>query len=357
MNPIPTIAFFNNKGGVGKTSLVYHLAWMYADMNVRVVAADLDPQSNLTAAFLPSEQLEQLWLGNDQSPNTMFRCIEPLKRGVGDVSDPILLQVEPPTLFEESPLALLAGDLQLSSFEDQLSEVWPKCLDGDERAFRVMSAFWRVLQAGAKRHEASLILLDLGPNLGAINRAALIAADYVVVPLAPDLFSLQGLRNLGPTLREWRTQWQERVVKKPVASLTLPKGQMEPLGYVVLQHDERLNRPVRAFERWVERIPKVYHEQVLGEKEVTTAVDSLSTDPHHLGLLKNYRSLVPMAQEANKPLFHLKPADGAIGSHSHAVQSAARAFRELAIEIARRVAVREQRADLLQLEQVEPFWG
>jgi hypothetical protein len=32
------IAFFNNKGGVGKTSLVYHLAWMYSDLGVRVVA-------------------------------------------------------------------------------------------------------------------------------------------------------------------------------------------------------------------------------------------------------------------------------------------------------------------------------
>ncbi|MDB9481986.1 AAA family ATPase, partial [Dolichospermum circinale CS-537/05] len=35
------IAFFNNKGGVGKTSLVYHLAWMYQDLGLRVVAADL----------------------------------------------------------------------------------------------------------------------------------------------------------------------------------------------------------------------------------------------------------------------------------------------------------------------------
>ncbi len=43
------IAFFNNKGGVGKTTLVYHLAWMFAEMKLSVVAADLDPQSNLTS--------------------------------------------------------------------------------------------------------------------------------------------------------------------------------------------------------------------------------------------------------------------------------------------------------------------
>jgi chromosome partitioning protein len=51
----PIIAFLNNKGGVGKTTLVYHLAWMFADLGVRVLAADLDPQANLTAAFFGDE--------------------------------------------------------------------------------------------------------------------------------------------------------------------------------------------------------------------------------------------------------------------------------------------------------------
>ena len=60
MNP-KILTFFNNKGGVGKTSLIYHLAWTYADMGKRVVAVDLDPQANLTAAFLEEETIEKLW--------------------------------------------------------------------------------------------------------------------------------------------------------------------------------------------------------------------------------------------------------------------------------------------------------
>jgi cellulose biosynthesis protein BcsQ len=46
------IAFFNNSGGVGTTSLVYHLARMYAELGIPVVAADLDLQAHLTAMFL-----------------------------------------------------------------------------------------------------------------------------------------------------------------------------------------------------------------------------------------------------------------------------------------------------------------
>ena len=58
---VPVLTFFNNKGGVGKTSLVYHLAWMLYDLGHRVLACDLDPQANLTAAFLNEERLESLW--------------------------------------------------------------------------------------------------------------------------------------------------------------------------------------------------------------------------------------------------------------------------------------------------------
>jgi len=36
---VPVLAFFNNKSGVGKTSLVYHLAWMLSDMEYRVLGA------------------------------------------------------------------------------------------------------------------------------------------------------------------------------------------------------------------------------------------------------------------------------------------------------------------------------
>ena len=55
-----TLAFFNNKGGVGKTTLIYHLAWMFADMGKRVFVADLDPQANVTSMFLPESELEKL---------------------------------------------------------------------------------------------------------------------------------------------------------------------------------------------------------------------------------------------------------------------------------------------------------
>lgn len=69
-----TIAFFNNKGGVGKTSLVYNLGWMYADLGLCVVAADLDPQANLTSMFLDEDRLEALWT-NDGHAQTVYGAL------------------------------------------------------------------------------------------------------------------------------------------------------------------------------------------------------------------------------------------------------------------------------------------
>ena len=323
-----TIAFFNNKGGVGKTSLVYHLAWMFGELERRVVAVDLDPQANLSGMFLDEHRLSELWTTRDKK--TIDGNIAPLFEGTGDIANcPHLERVT-------DRIGLLASDLALSRREDELSAQWPKCLDGDTRAFRVTTAFARLIALAGKIFEAELALVDVGPNLGAMNRAALIASDYVVVPLAPDMFSLQGLRNVGPTLKTWRHAWKERVRNKPLdLQIHLPAGDMEPLGYIIMRHAIRLDRPVRAFARWIEQIPGEYTKSVMGEEHVPSTQHD--DDGNRLAHLKDYRSLMPMAQEANKPMFMLKPADGVIGAHQSAVQSCYKDFRELARDIIKRL--------------------
>jgi len=321
------VAFFDNKGGVGKTLLVYHLAWMFADQGCRVLAADLDPQANLSTMFLEEGRLEAFW-PMDESTHTVLAPVKPLLEGEGGIGDPYVEAVD--------DIGLLVGDLALSGLEDELSQQWPNCLDGHKRAFRVIGALSEVVRRAAARHEAELVLMDVGPNLGAINRAALIGADHVIVPLGPDLFSLKGLQNLGPTLRRWRREWQERLKKRP-ADIEVPEGRMQPAGYVVMQHSVRLDRPVRAYARWMARIPATYHDAVLGEPSGEAL--TVDADPECLATLRDYRSLMPMAQEARKPMFHLKPADGAIGAHVQAVLRCYRDFRALARTIADRTGL------------------
>ena len=325
-----TIAFFNNKGGVGKTSLVYHLAWMFGEIGHRVVAVDLDPQANLSGIFLDEDTLGKIWQDDDR--NTIDQDIAPLFQGIGDISD------DPHIEKINEKIGLLTGDLSLSKREDDLSGQWPKCLDGDERAFRVTTAFARLIARAGKEFQADIAFVDVGPNLGAINRAALIASDYVVIPLAPDLFSLQGLHNVGPILKDWRKAWQERIKKKPNGlDIDLPSGEMEAIGYVVMRHTTILSRPVQAYLKWIEKIPGEYKKSVIGESEESNRTVSIDKDKNALAHLKDYRSLMPMAQDANKPMFMLRPADGVIGAQQSAVQSCYKDFKSLANKIIKRI--------------------
>jgi hypothetical protein len=148
-------------------------------------------------------------------------------------------------------------------------------------------------------------LLDIGPSLDAITRAAMVASDHVVVPMAPDLYSLQGMQNLGPIRREWRQGWRDRVERSPRPDLGLPDGGMQPAGYVVLRHGIRVDRAVGPYERWLRRVPATYRQSILDEPPGNAP--PVAEDPHCLGLLKHYHSLIPMGQEARKP--PSRPAD------------------------------------------------
>lgn len=328
----PVLTFFNNKGGVGKTSLIYHLAWMFASLRKRVVIVDLDPQANLTAAFLDEDRIESIW-NNPSLGATIYQCVKPLS-GVGDIAQPQLQNIG-------TDLYLLPGDVALSGFEDSLSAEWPNSMGDNNlyRPMRILTAFWQVMQMAAAKVQADIVMVDIGPNLGAINRSVLLATDYVAIPLGADLFSLQGLSNLGPTLRSWNGLWQKRLdnwsrsqESAQYPDFCLPAGLMKPIGYLCQQHGVRLDRPVKAYDKWVQRIPAIYREAVLNESPVQGMRQE--ADPYCLATIKHYRSLIPMAQEHRKPIFYLTSADGAIGSHANAVVDAKKDFKQLAIKIA-----------------------
>ncbi|CAJ65453.1 MULTISPECIES: ParA family protein [Frankia] len=342
-----TMALFNNKGGVGKTTLAYHLAHMLQRMGHRVLAVDLDPQANLTAQFLDEDELTRLWAEPEDTASsapkpvefdarparvfpgtgTMATAIAPIMEGVGDVElpDPVMI---------EDGLWLLPGDVELSVFEDRLSAAWPNSFLGkDIAALRTTTALHRVIDNGARTVGAEIVLIDVGPNLGAINRASLLSADTVLMPLAADLFSLRGLRNLGPTLREWRSTWQGTVLPKVPERIPAPRGLMMPIGYIVMQPPARADRPAKAHDRWLDRIPEVF---------ATSVLTSGNPGPHdrsfEIATLRHYANLIPLAHDARKPMFELRAGDGALGGTQTAVRRCYSDFRDLAVKVRERLA-------------------
>lgn len=317
-----TITFFNNKGGVGKTTTVYHVAWMLSELGIRTITIDIDPQSNLTSMFLSNERLEEVY--GDNSSYTILDAITPIING-----DPFIpVHIENIT----NNLGLILGNLALSTFEDRLSDAWLKCLNRDIYSFKITSIFKTIIDDAARRFNAEIILIDVGPNLGAINRAVTISSDYIIMPVASDLFSLQGIKNLGMTLRQWKDEWNQRKALKPTNLPTsIPENNAHPAGYIVMQYSAKESRPVKSYLKWANRIPGIFEEFVL--ENLNSSAHNVDEDRYCIALLKHYRSLAPMSMEAHRPIFLLKPADGAIGAHVYAVRQSYEEFEALTRKI------------------------
>ena len=176
----------------------------------------------------------------------------------------------------------------------------------------------------AQAAQAEIVLVDLASSASAINRAALLACQYMVALVAPDLLSIHGFLGLAPRIEDWRGEWQRIRAANQVAS-QIGEGIAKPIGYVLREH------PVGISDSAIDWLPSVPLAYAQG---FHLAGPSGAGDVHRLGTLKWYGSVLPMAEEARKPIFHLKPADGALGAHARVVREARKNFEELAQRIA-----------------------
>jgi chromosome partitioning protein len=337
-----SLALFNNKGGVGKTTMTFNLAHMLARQGREVLLIDCDPQCNLSALALKEGELEEIFAGEASAGRTVATCVERVRVGNGELYEPALLELA-------ERLSLLPGDLSLSRFEGKLAKAWPEIFSTDpESAVFVTTAIERLAETTALEHGVDIVLFDVGPSLGALNRAVLLACDAVLIPLAPDLFSLRGLENVGVALRDWQDDWaqaririQQREARSPRRreSGAAPREHaMRAIGYVLQQHLAREDLPLKAYARWAEQIPAYYRRFVLGQESEHKA--ERADDPNCLGHLRHFASLVPLAQAARKPIFDLKHADGVLGTQFQLVERARSEFAALAQKVLRRLDAR-----------------
>jgi len=333
----PVLTAINNKAGAGKTSLVYHLAWMYEELGIKVIAADLDPQAGLTAAFLNEDQIDKIWSGS-RACASIYQSFKTLV-DTGSFEQPALEKIG-------DNLWLLPGHIGLSEFEGVLSEQWRICPEytGNYMRMRLLSVFWQIMGKAASEVSADLILMDTGPYLGAVNRSAFLSSDYILIPLDAGLFSLRSLKSLGIVLRDWRCAWFNRLdiircdnkADKNMES-RFPSGNAKTIGYVCRQSPLRLERPITVCDEWINQIPEAYSEEILSES--SKGLTRLSDDPNCIAVIKNYHSLMFIGQEHSKPIFKLTPADGVLGSEAVAVRDAGNDYQDLSLKIAKKIGL------------------
>ena len=251
MNPT-IMSLFNHKGGVGKTTIIVNLARAFGQLGCRTMVVDADPQCNATAFYLDEDQLDKLL---DEATDvdvggTLWSAISVNIRGRGDVREVPVYEVGKNAL-------LLPGDVLLARFEDTLAGAWKDCFSRDARAIDLTSALYRAIRKTAATHNVRLVLLDMGPSIGSLNRSLLLSCDYFAVPLASDLFSLRALGTLGATAAEWVHQWSTiQGLSAGLPDITPFAGKPVFLGYMTQHFNIYRQRATAPFEEWERKIPK-----------------------------------------------------------------------------------------------------
>lgn len=301
------IALFNNKGGVGKTTYLYHAAHLLASENKKVLMVDCDSQCNLTEYAMDDQGIERCW---NEKGNSIYQVIENVSKGIGDYSPKLPEQLN-------DNLYIVPGDLLLSNYEDNLGESWTRALGGAESSLRIQAAIYRYIKWAAAQVSADIVLVDLGPNLGSLNRAILGGCDYFIVPIAPDLFSIRGTENLGNKLLLWRQEW-ELCNERNKSELDIPLGKPAFMGYVMQQQTLRKNNKgmTKGWSIFGDKLRRAVKQNIIEKLEPFGQVMAFNNENDlELDRIPNLNSLIPYSLAAGKPIFECASSDGLTGAH------------------------------------------
>jgi hypothetical protein len=238
---------------------------------------------------------------------------------------------------------LVPGDVLLADYEEELPAAWTGSFARKPRDYDVTCVLSRAVRELAARYSADVVIYDVGPNVGPLNRTVLLDSDYFATPVAADLFSLRALSTVGRSLARWITDWATiRDIASDAHRDQLVHGRPVYLGYITSAYKVASGRAAtHPHDYWEARIaPRVQRRIVEDLKTVDETL--VPYEGNKVGAIKNFHSLAPQAQLARVPIGKLR---GHVNGGYYAQVDEARAeFGLLAREIAKRMGVKRPRA-------------
>lgn len=320
-----TISVFNNKGGVGKTTLTYHMAHALAAEGNKVLIFDLDPQCNITSLAVPQEWLLSVWEKEDpyiddfkhtrekdeagfkkmnRQTRTIHYLLAPTQEGTAD------LDVLPPPVELAKDLHLIPGRLTMHLYEDKISSRWSDVYQGDPLAIRTITRIRELAEQYSDLYEYDYVIMDTSPSLGALNKVIISTTDGFLIPCAPDMFSLYGIRNLGNALGVWQKQFKTIYqLLSEEKRKQFPEEFVSLLGFTIYNAKKYTgNSPwdlAKAHYNYAMRIPSAIIEniplEVRGHIEETVMAHPIG----HTSIMHTHNTLTGMSQKYHLPMWEV----------------------------------------------------
>lgn len=322
------ISIFNNKGGVGKTTLTFHFAHALAGLGHRVLLVDLDPQCNLSIYSMSVKDIQEIWdlenpyidepgFGESRKSatpkefkalcsetRTIHFILKAAEEGTGELE-----QLPPPHALAPN-LDLIPGRLTLHMFEEMVARRWSDAFIGQPLAIRTISEIRRVIQEYATLRGYDFAIIDTSPSLGPLNKLILSTVDAFLIPCAPDLFSLYGVRNIGNSIMRWRNEW--KTLYSLIAESRrphLPTRTIKFLGYTIYNAklrsgSSKWNMAIAHFD-YAKQIPGVISQHMPLDLSIGIPAKMLKDPIADQSVMHTHNTFPASAQKYHCPMWSL----------------------------------------------------
>lgn len=212
----------------------------------------------------------------------------------------------------------------LSVYEGLLLTAYGQAASGQPLGYFQTSAIDRFLREKGLNEQIDIFIIDTSPSLGLLNQMILLGADYFIVPMMPDAFSVQGVENSGAVFEKWRIQWRNSAKALSVNTETKFVLQGDPLfiGYIVNSYNIYGKQPIADHRVWMEKIPDKVRTY-LSEKHCRNGLVQESWK-NPLNIIQDYGRIPSKCQELGVAIFDLDPvlvADNQIGTKENIEKS------------------------------------
>lgn len=320
------ISIFNNKGGVGKTTLTFHLAHALASMGHRTLIVDFDPQCNLTILAMAEEDVHTIWVDEDDfvddfqaardklapkeferllsKPRSIHFLLKPAEDGASEIG-----RLAPPVALAPN-LDLIPGRLTMHLYEDKIASRWSDVYQGDPLAIRTIAKPRELAENYASQHGYDFVIMDTSPSLGALNKVIISTTDGFVIPCMPDMFSLYGVRNIGNALAIWKKQFDTIFhLLSSEKRKSFPENYVRLLGFTIYNAKKYTGATkwdlATAHYNYATAVPDAIRRFVRPEirSHLTDAV--MSHPIGEMAIMHTHNTLPTMAQRYHQPMWEV----------------------------------------------------
>jgi cellulose biosynthesis protein BcsQ len=322
------ISVFNNKGGVGKTTLTYHIGHALSELGYKVLMIDADPQCNLTIYSIEEEVIHGIWEREDRfidegfdatkkalspdefssinsSTRSLHYLVLPTEEGAGD------LEATPPPYKVTPSLDMIPGRLSLHLFEEKIAARWTDLYRGEPLALRTITKIRELAERYSNIHGYDYVIVDTSPSLGALNKSVISTVDGFFIPALPDLFSLYGIKNIGKALSSWKEEFD--IIYQLISTekrKSFPNQFVTFLGYTIYNAKKYSSSKnewglAEAHYNYAKQIPQTIRQNIKESLRAHLSEQQLISPIGGKEIMLTHNTFPSMAQYYHQPMWKI----------------------------------------------------